>query len=131
MTNEAETPVFPHAVLLTDLEVPSPIFAAALTGSARQKIFVFDRTRPVVTWPQLVVVEIKRRREIWRGYIPGFGGITGFVINFRADRAVRFTELGEPTETFSSALRVGSAELRLSTRILAKNGRSLVFGDDF
>lgn len=95
----------PHAVLTTTRQIPQPIFVAALTG-AEKKLYIEPPDHlPEPGWPAHVAAQLPRG-------LPGFGGVTGFVINYTPDRAVRFDRAGNPVEELDSAYRRGSLWMR-------------------
>jgi len=95
----------PHAVLTTAHEIPSPIFAAALTGADKKLSMVLPEAIPKVQWPKWVLERLPRG-------LPGFGLVTGFVINYIPDHAVRFDLEGNPVETLNKAYRRGRVYMR-------------------
>lgn len=106
MLNEAWRAAFrPHAVLTTSREIPSPIFAAALTGAERKLYVSFLEGLPELRWPEHVAALLPEG-------LPGFGRVTGFVINYTPDRAVRFDREARPVETLKEAYRRGSIWMR-------------------
>lgn len=90
----------PHAVLTTEREIPRPIFAAALTGTDKKLSMLLPASIPAVRWPRWVLGHLPRG-------LPGFGLVTGFVINHTPDHAVRFDLDGNPMETLEKAYRRG------------------------
>ena len=95
----------PHAVLITANKIPSPIFAAAITGSAQKLYIGAPANLSKLAWPSWFVKNLPDR-------LPGFGDVQGFVINYTPDRAIRFDLLGNPVETLDTALRRGSAWMK-------------------
>lgn len=100
--SEWRTKFQPHAVLVTEHEIPRPIFAAALTGADKKLSMILPDALPAVQWPKWVM----ERLPIG---LPGFGAVTGFVINHTPAHAVRFDLDGNPVETLDKAYRRGSA----------------------
>ena len=92
----------PHAVLITANKIPSPIFVAAITGSAQKLYIGTPANLSQLAWPSWFVKNLPE-------WLPGFGDVQGFVINYTPDRAIRFDLLGNPVETLNKALRRGSA----------------------
>jgi len=90
----------PHAVLTTTREIPRPIFAAALTGADKKLSMVLPEVIPAVQWPKWVLERLPRG-------LPGFGLVTGFVINHTPEHAVRFDLDGNPVEILDKAYRRG------------------------
>ena len=94
----------PHAVLLTSRAIPSPIFAAAMSGSHKQLVVSLPDHLSPVEWPAFVA-------ETCPDGIPAFGTVDGFVINYRPDYAVTFDRQGNPTASRGEAVRTGEAFL--------------------
>jgi len=91
----------PHAVLITANRIPSPIFVAALTGSA-QKLYIDPPANiSKLAWPGWLVKHVPEG-------LPAFGKVKGFVINYTPDHAIRFDLLGNPIEALDSAYRRGT-----------------------
>jgi len=90
----------PHAVLTTARDIPQPIFAAAMTGADKKLSIVRPETISAVQWPKWILERLPRG-------LPGFGIVTGFVINHTPDYAVRFDLDGNPVETLDKAYRRG------------------------
>lgn len=95
----------PHAVLTTEREIPRAIFAAALTGADKKLSMLLPAAIPAVQWPKWVLGRLSRG-------LPGFGLVTGFVINHTPDHAVRFGLDGNPIETLDKAYRRGRAYMK-------------------
>ncbi len=95
----------PHAVLTTTHRIPQPIFAAALTGSERMLFIELPPDLPVQRWPRAIAASLPEG-------VPGFGWVTGFVINYTPDRAVRFDCSANPVEELTKAYRRGSVRMR-------------------
>jgi hypothetical protein len=82
----------PHAICL--VERPSPLFAAAVIGTETLRLD-FDRRLPSATWLRQALAKLTGVHPFWK--------VTGIVINFAPDFAIRFTLAGEPVETFEKA----------------------------
>jgi len=95
----------PHAVLTTTREIPQPIFVAALTGAEKRLYIDPPDDLPEPAWPGYVAARLPPM-------IPGFGRVTGFVMNYTPDRAVRFDLAGNPMEALEEAYRRGSLWMR-------------------
>jgi hypothetical protein len=72
----------PHAIILTERTVPSPIFVAAIIGVEKLLRIDLDTQRPVSF--------VRRVLDRLPEGIPAFGKPIGFVINYSPDQAVRF-----------------------------------------
>ena len=104
----------PHAIILTEHTVPSPIFVAAMVGVERLLRIDIDATQGPVSFLRQMLDRLPER-------VPAFGKTVGFVINYSADQAVRFDPNGQPIAILDEAVRPGTAVLRLGGRpILAE-----------
>jgi hypothetical protein len=99
----------PHAIILTERTVPSPIFVAAMIGVEKLLRIDLDATQGPVSFVRQVLGRLPER-------VPAFGKTAGFVINYSPDMAVRFDPNGQPIETLDEAVRPGTAVLRLRGR---------------
>lgn len=95
----------PHAVLTTANQIPRPIFAAALTGVDRKLLIDLPEDVAKPAWPRHVAKNLPYG-------LPGFGRVTGFVINYTPDQAVRFNLDGNPVEKLDKAYIRGSTAMR-------------------
>lgn len=95
----------PHAVLVTEREIPSQISIVAITGADKKRVLNLPNDIPVVAWPEWV------QERLPRG-LPGFGLVEGFVVNYTPDHAVRFDLEGRPVEILDTAYRAGYAYIR-------------------
>ena len=111
----------PHAIILTERTVPSPIFAAAIIGVEKLLRIDLDLTQRPVSFVRRVLDRLPE------GVI-AFGKTVGFVINYSPDQAVRFDRNGQPIEILDKAVRPGSATLRLGRRPVTAEALQLVFG---
>ena len=90
----------PHAIIVTDRSIPSPIFVAALIGVEKILRIDFDTSLPEATFVQQALA-----KPI------AFGRPTGVTVNYAPDRAVRYDLRGDPVETLAEAIRCGKAYL--------------------
>jgi len=111
----------PHAIILTERTVPSPIFVAAIIGVEKLLRIDLDLTQRPVSFVRRVLDRLPE------GVI-AFGKTVGFVINYSPDQAVRFDRNGQPIEILDKAVRPGSATLRLGRRPVIAEALQLVFG---
>ena len=81
----------PHAIILTERTVPSPIFVAAIIGVEKLLRIDLDLTQRPVSFVRRVLDRLPE------GVI-AFGNTVGFVINYSPDQAVRFDRNGQPIE---------------------------------
>lgn len=88
----------PHAVLVTQNRRPSQIVIAAMAGAEKKMSIELPASLPKLSWPKHVV------RQLPEG-VPGFGFVTGFVINYSPDQAVRFDLDGQPLAALPAAYR--------------------------
>ncbi len=96
----------PHAIILTERTVPSPIFVAAIIGVEKLLRIDLDPTQGPVSFVRQVLDRLPEG-------VPAFGESIGFVINYSPDRAVRFDSNGQPIAILDKAVRPGTAVLRL------------------
>jgi hypothetical protein len=99
----------PHAIILTERTVPSPIFVAAIIGVEKLLRIDLDPTQGPVSFVRQVLDRLPEG-------VPAFGEPIGFVINYSPDRAVRFDSNGQPIAILDKAVRPGTAVLRLGGR---------------
>jgi len=99
----------PHAIVLTERTVPSPIFVAAIIGIEKLLRIDLDATQGPVSFVRQVLDRLPEG-------VPAFGEPIGFVINYSPDRAVRFDSNGQPIAILDKAVRPGTAVLRLGGR---------------
>jgi hypothetical protein len=111
----------PHAIILTERTVPSPIFVAAMIGVEKLLRIDLDATQGPVSFVRQVLDRLPEK-------VPAFGKPIGFVINYSPDTAVRFDSNGQPIETLDEAVRPGTAVLRLGGRPIPAEALGLVFG---
>ena len=112
----------PHAIILTEHTVPSPIFVAAMIGVEKLLRIDLDATQGPVSFVRQVLDRLPER-------VPAFGKPIGFVINYSPDKAVRFDPNGQPIEMLDKAVRPGTAVLlRLGGRPISAEALGLVFG---
>ena len=111
----------PHAIILTERTVPSPIFVAAIIGVEKLLRIDLDATQGPVSFVKQVLDHVPEG-------VPAFGKPIGFVINYSPDTAVRFNSNGQPIETLDEAVRPGTAVLRLGGRPIPAEVLGLVFG---
>ena len=99
----------PHAIILTERSVPSPIFVAAIIGVEKLLRIDLDLTQGPVSFVRQVLDRLPEG-------VPAFGKPIGFVINYSPDKAVRFDRNGQPNAILDKAVRPGTAVLRLGGR---------------
>jgi hypothetical protein len=112
----------PHAIILTERTVPSPIFVAAMIGIEKLLRIDVDATQGPVSFVRQVLDRLPEG-------VPAFGKAIGFVINYSPDKAVRFDRNGQPIAILDKAVRPGTATLlRLGGRPIPAEALGLVFG---
>jgi hypothetical protein len=109
----------PHAIILTEQTVPSPIFVAAITGVEKLLRIDLDLTQEPVSFVRQVHDRLPEG-------VPAFGKTVGFVINYLPDKAVRFDRNGQPIAILDKAVRPGT--VRLGGRPIPAEALTLVFG---
>ena len=102
----------PHAIILTERSVPSPIFVAAMIGVEKLLRIDLDATQGPVSFVRQVLDCLPEK-------VPAFGKTVGFVINYSPDQAVRFDRNGQANAIPKEAVRPGTAVL------LRLNGRPI------
>jgi transcriptional regulator with XRE-family HTH domain len=112
----------PHAIILTERSVPSPIFVAAIIGVEKLLQIDLDATQGPVSFVRQVLDRLPEG-------VPAFGKPIGFVINYSPGQAVRFGRNGRPIAILDKAIRPGTAVLlRLGGRPITAKALTLVFG---
>jgi hypothetical protein len=94
----------PHAIILTERTVPSPIFVAAIIGVEKLLRIDLDATQGPVSFVRQVLNRLPEE-------VAAFGKPIGFVINYSPDHAIRFDLNGQPTAILDKAVRPGTAVL--------------------
>jgi transcriptional regulator with XRE-family HTH domain len=111
----------PHAVILTERTVPSPIFVAAIIGIENLLRIDLDATQGPVSFVRQVLNRLPEE-------VAAFGKPIGFVINYSPDQAIRFDLNGQPTAILDKAVRPGTAVLlRLGRRPIPAEALGVVF----
>jgi hypothetical protein len=109
----------PHAIILTERTVPSPIFVAAMIGVEKLLRIDLDPTQGPVSFVRQVLYRLPER-------VPAFGKPIGFVINYSPDKAVRFDPNGQPIASLDKAVRPGTATLHLGGRPIPAEALGLI-----
>jgi hypothetical protein len=92
----------PHAVLVTERSIPSPIHVCALGGFHRKKLVEFPEDLLAEQYSAYVRSEMPES-------IPTFGKVVGFVLNHAPDQAEEYDLDGALKRELSSALMTGQA----------------------
>jgi hypothetical protein len=111
----------PHAIILTERTVPSPIFVAAIIGVDKLLRIDLDPTQGPVSFVRQALDRLPEG-------VPAFGKTIGFVINYSPDKAVRFDQNGQPIAILDKAVRKGAAVLRLGGRQVTAEALGLIIG---
>jgi hypothetical protein len=111
----------PHAIILAERTVPSPIFVAAMIGVEKLLRIDLDATQGPVSFVRQVL-------DCLPEGVPAFGKTAGFVINYSPDRAVRFDRNGQPIAILDKAVRPGTATLHLGGRPIPAEALGVLFG---
>jgi hypothetical protein len=112
----------PHAIILTERTVPSPIFVAAMIGVEKLLRIDLDLSQGPVSFVRHVLDRLSDQ-------VPTFGKPIGFVINYSPDRAVRFDSNGRPIAILDKAIRPGTATLfPLGGRPIPTEALRVLFG---
>ena len=111
----------PHAIILTERTVPSPIFVAAMIGVEKLLRIDVEATQGPVSFVRQVLDRLPEG-------VPAFGKAIGFVINYSPDKAVRFDSNGHPIAILDKAVRPGTAVLlQLGRRPISAQALGVVF----
>jgi hypothetical protein len=106
----------PHAVILTERTVPSPMFVAAVIGPERLLRVDFDARALLIRYSFLALEGIEERMTKWGGVLPGYGRPVGFVVNYEPDSALRFNLEGRAVEALRQAHRIPEVSLLIKGR---------------
>jgi len=106
----------PHAIILTERRIPSPMFIAAVIGAERLLRIDFDAKVSPVTSVKLALEGLKQKTGEWGSVLPGYGRPAGIVVNYRPNFGVRFDLDGTARKTFDKAYRVGQVSLLIKGR---------------
>ena len=102
----------PHAIIIGQRKIPSPIFVAAIFGVDRILRIDFDPDKPPVTYIRQAIEGIQQKLAHFKcASLPGFGQPTGFVVNYSPDHAVRYDLEGNALEILPAAVRTGKASM--------------------
>ena len=96
----------PHAIIVTERSIPSPIFVAALIGVEKIFRIDFDTSLPEETYVHQALAQLPEQTI-------GFGRPIGVTINYAPDRAVRYDLKGDPVEILTEAVRCEKAYLTI------------------
>ena len=104
----------PHAIIIGERKIPSPIFVAAIFGVDRILRIDFDPDQPPVTFIRQAMAGIEQKLAHFKcAALPGFGRPVGFVVNYSPDHAIRYDLEGNALEILPAAYRTGRAAMSL------------------
>ena len=107
----------PHAKILTERAIPTQITICVMTGGHLKLRINFPPDMASGEYSSFALKEI-RARGGKKNFIPFFGAIEGFVVNYSPDAATVFTLAGEPVEVFDAAVRLAEATVHLRGRMI-------------
>jgi hypothetical protein len=99
----------PHAVLQTELTIPSPIFIAGLIGAERNLFVPLPETLAADEYAHFVAASLPEG-------VPCYGAVTGYYVNYSPDYCVEFNREGEIKFEHSRAVRVGNSTSSVNGR---------------
>lgn len=106
----------PEAFLLGE-RIPRQIVLFAVTGGPTRWLKIpLDLSRPPITYVAQALSAVRKTP-----IVPFFGATTGFVINYRADFAVRFDPVGNPVEAMQEAYVPGHVQIEIGNRKIDAN----------
>jgi hypothetical protein len=105
----------PHAIILTERRCPQPIFVAAFVGVDRLLRIDCDLAAPRASFVRQSLNGISGKVGT-DGKITAFGFPVGFVVNYAANRAIRFDLEGCALELLPKAYCPGRADLSVHGR---------------
>jgi hypothetical protein len=108
-----------HAIILTERQIPQPIFVAALIGVDVLLRLDFDLSSSPATFLTQSLDGLRQRLMRWHGELPAFGRATGLIINYGPDHAIRFDLEGRAVELFNRAYRLGIAQFAIGGRVIS------------
>jgi hypothetical protein len=109
----------PHGIIVTERQIPQPIFVAALIGVDVLLRLDFDLASAPATFVGQALDGLRHRLARWHGCLPAFGRATGLIINYSPDRAIRFDLEGKALENFDRAYRPGVAQFAIGGRVIS------------
>ncbi len=112
----------PHAVILTEKQVPSQIIFYAMTGGSRHRIIPFKEGSSPKTYAA-------QAREDLPNVVPFFGRPIGYVVNYTPDFALRFSKEGRLVERLDRAFRVGQSTVTVGGKEIGEKTWSGLLGD--
>ena len=118
---------FPHAIILTERTIPSPIFVAAVIGIDRILRIDFDLAAGRSSYVKQALNGIRARVIRWNRHadhtmalghysLPAYGNVTGFMIHYALQRSVSFGLKGTAREMMPLDVCVNHARLIIGGR---------------
>ena len=105
----------PHAYLVTERATPTKITICALTGGPDRWLRIaLDSARPPLTFAEQALAAARRKAPTLF-----YGAITGAIVNYSPDRAVRFDLEGNPVRVYDQAYSPGAISVSLGCRPLS------------
>ncbi|NOX41106.1 MAG: hypothetical protein GXP05_11490 [Alphaproteobacteria bacterium] len=99
-----------HAIINTELDCPSPIFAEAMFDIAQLKIIYLDSSRYAASYIQQAIRELPNRLGAG-GHIPAFGNPVSVTINIAPEMAIKYDLLGKEIARSNWAERLPHATM--------------------
>lgn len=109
----------PHAIIITEREIPTQIVIALLVGAPRHLRIDFDLSKDRSTFISQTLRELELRLQRFNGLIPFFGAAIGVIVNFAPERAVRYDIDGNAVEILKGAYRTDEAYVQIGRRRLS------------
>ena len=103
--------------ILTERATPTQITICVMTGGHLKLRIDFPPDMASGEYPSFALKEI-RTRGGKKNFIPFFGTIEGFVVNYTPDAATVFTLAGEPVDAFDAAVRSAEVTVRMRGRLV-------------
>jgi hypothetical protein len=117
----------PHAIIVTERSIPSPVHIAAVLGIERLLRVDFAPTADAATLAEQALRGVQEKTER-DGTVLTFGKSVGFIVNYSPDFAEQFDLMGQSVGKFETARRLGVASLSISGRALADHDLAVLFG---
>ena len=112
MNANQKTTFQPHAIIIGERKIPSPIFVAAIFGVDRILRIDFDPDQPPVTYIRQAITGIDKKLAQFKcAALPGFGRPVGFVVNYSPEHAVKYDLQGNALEILPKAHLTGRASM--------------------
>jgi hypothetical protein len=104
----------PHAIIICENRIPSPIFVAAMLGVEKLLRIDFPETVNADYYVQFALEAMHARIQQYGGStIPAFGKPVAIVVNFSEKSATRYDLNGRAVEQLSAVQTLGQASISL------------------